>query len=166
LDPEQGAYVISVETPVPLDLVLLHAAIHIDFLESDDEDDPYSESTNPPGSHQATSCVTSLSPENGGGVCATYRFESGATRLRLRARTTEGDYGDVRMTVVAKIPPKKSAQQVIHFSMKPLSLHHRVHALPRNLQARPMNALVLRGNFTMQVIHDWLAMCLPDVPPR
>ncbi|CBN79191.1 Bardet-Biedl syndrome protein 7 [Ectocarpus siliculosus] len=155
LDPEQGAYVISVETPVPLDLVLLHAAIHMDFLESDDEDDR----------GQATSCVTSLSPENGGGVCATYRFESGATRLRLRARTTEGDYGDVRMTVVAKIPPKKSAQ-VIHFSMKPLSLHHRVHAMPRNLQARPMNALVLRGNFTMQVIHDWLAMCLPDVPPR
>lgn len=27
------------ETPVPLDLVLLHAAIHMDFLESDDEDD-------------------------------------------------------------------------------------------------------------------------------
>ncbi|CAM9371775.1 unnamed protein product [Ectocarpus sp. 13 AM-2016] len=159
LDPEQGAYVISVETPVPLDLVLLHAAIHMDFLESDDEDDRGQESG-------ATSCVTSLSPENGGGVCATYRFESGATRLRLRARTTEGDYGDVRMTVVAKIPPKKSAQQVIHFSMKPLSLHHRVHAMPRNLQARPMNALVLRGNFTMQVIHDWLAMCLPDVPPR
>lgn len=54
--------------------------------------------------------MTSLSPENGGGVCATYRFEGGATRLRLRARTTEGDYGDVCMTVVAKIPPKKSAQ--------------------------------------------------------
>lgn len=43
-------------------------------------------------------------------MCATYRFEGGATRLRVRARTTEGDYGDVRLTVVAKIPPKKSAQ--------------------------------------------------------
>lgn len=56
------------------------------------------------------SCVTSLSPENGGGVCATYRFEGGATKLRIMARTTEGDYGDVSLTVVAKIPPKKSAQ--------------------------------------------------------
>lgn len=37
LDPEQGAYVISVETPVPLDLVLLHSAVHMDFLESDDD---------------------------------------------------------------------------------------------------------------------------------
>lgn len=61
-------------------------------------------------SHQVTSCVTSLRPENGGGVCATYRFEGGATRLRVRARTTEGDYGDVRLTVVAEIPHKKSAQ--------------------------------------------------------
>ena len=59
---------------------------------------------------QTISSVTPLSPENGGGVCATYRFEGGATKLRVRARTTEGDYGDVRLTVVAKIPPKKSAQ--------------------------------------------------------
>ncbi len=43
-------------------------------------------------------------------MCATYRFEGGATRLRIKARTTEGDYGDVRLTVVAKISPKKSAQ--------------------------------------------------------
>lgn len=43
-------------------------------------------------------------------MCATYRFEGGATRLTVRARTTEGDYGDVRLTVVARIPPKKSAQ--------------------------------------------------------
>lgn len=43
-------------------------------------------------------------------MCATYRFEGGTTRLRIKARTTEGDYGDVRLTVVAKISPKKSAQ--------------------------------------------------------
>ncbi|CAM9658675.1 unnamed protein product, partial [Pylaiella littoralis] len=154
LDPEQGAYVIRVETPVPLDLVLLHSAVHMDFLESDDD---------------TTSCVTLLSPENGGGVCAAYRFEGGATRLRVTVRTTEGDYGDVRLTVVAKIPPKKSAQlryPVIHFSMKPLSLHHRIHEMSPDLQARPMNSLVLRGSFAMQVVHDWLAMCLPDMPPR
>lgn len=39
LDPEQGGYVISVETPVPLDLVLLHSQVHMDLLESSDEDD-------------------------------------------------------------------------------------------------------------------------------
>lgn len=39
LDHEQGAYVISVETPVPLDLVLLHSAVHIDLLESDEENE-------------------------------------------------------------------------------------------------------------------------------
>eukprot|EP00903_Cladosiphon_okamuranus_P008387 g8063.t1 len=155
LDHEQGAYVISVETPVPLDLVLLHSAVHIDLLETDEENEV----------GQATSCVKYLSHENGGGVCATYRFEGDATRLRVKARTTEGDYGDVRLTVVAKIPPKKSAQVII-FSMKPLSLHRRIHKTNVAVHARPMNALVLRGSFTMQVVHDWLAMCLPDVPPR
>ena len=50
--------------------------------------------------------------------------------------------------------------------MKPLSLHRRIHKLKTAVHARPMNALVLRGSFTMQVVHDWLAMCLPDVPPR
>ncbi|CAM9764264.1 unnamed protein product [Scytosiphon promiscuus] len=163
LDPGQGAYVINVETPVPLDLVMLHSAVHMDLLESEEDDDRGQASTN--GTQAATSCVTSLSPANGGGLCATYRFEGGATRLRLTARTTEGDYGDVRLTVVAKTPPKKSAQ-VIHFSMKPLSLHHRVHEMHPDLKARPVNALVLRGSFTMQVVHDWLATCLPDVPPR
>ncbi|CAM9337349.1 unnamed protein product, partial [Hapterophycus canaliculatus] len=163
LDPDQGAYVISVETPVPLDLVMLHSAVHMDFLESD-EDDDHGQASTITRIH-ATSCVTSLSPANGGGRCATYRFEGGATRLRLRARTTEGDYGDVRLTVVAKTPPTKSAQ-VIHFSMKPLSLHHRVHNMHPDLKARPVNSLVLRGSFTMQVVHDWLATCLPDVPPR
>lgn len=57
-------------------------------------------------------------------------------------------------------------QQVINFSMKPLSLHRRIHKVDPDMHARPMNALVLRGSFTMQVVHDWLAMCLPDVPPR
>lgn len=59
---------------------------------------------------QAISSVSSLSLEDGGGICATYRCEGGVRRLRIRARTTEGDYGDVRLTVVAKTPPKKSAQ--------------------------------------------------------
>lgn len=54
--------------------------------------------------------MKSLSPEDGGGICVIYRFDGEATRLRVRARTTEGDYGDIRLTVVANIPPRKSAQ--------------------------------------------------------
>lgn len=50
--------------------------------------------------------------------------------------------------------------------MKPLSLHHRAHEISPDLKTRPMNALVLRGSFAMQVVHDWLAMCLPEMPPR
>lgn len=67
----------------------------------------------------------------------------------------------------AVLPTECIAVQVINFSMKPLSLHHRVHNMePERLSGRPVNSLVLRGSFTMQVMHDWLAACLPDVPPR
>ncbi len=69
-------------------------------------------------------------------------------------------------TLRASTPINGHGRQVIHFSVKPLSLHHRVHMIHPEMQTRPMNALVLRGSFTMQVFHDWLAMCLPDVPPR
>jgi hypothetical protein len=44
----------------------------------------------------------------------------------IRARTTEGDSGDVTLTIVNKSAPQKSAQ-VIKFKIRPLSLHNRVH---------------------------------------
>jgi hypothetical protein len=44
----------------------------------------------------------------------------------IRARTTEGDSGDVTLTIVNKSVPQKSAQ-VIKFKIRPLSLHDRVH---------------------------------------
>lgn len=68
-----------------------------------------------PNISQAISNVTPLSPEHGGGVCATYRCDDGTTKLKIKARTTEGDYGDIRLTVVAKTPPKKSAQVCARF---------------------------------------------------
>jgi hypothetical protein len=55
-------------------------------------------------------------------------------KLVIRARTTEGDHGDVTLTVVNKSVPRKNAQ-VIKFKIRPLSLHNRVHdddtALPK-----------------------------------
>jgi hypothetical protein len=44
----------------------------------------------------------------------------------IRARTTEGDSGDVSLTIVNKSAPQKSTQ-VIKFKIRPLSLHDRVH---------------------------------------
>lgn len=39
LDREQAAYVISVETPVPLHLVLLYSHLHMDLLDSSDDEE-------------------------------------------------------------------------------------------------------------------------------
>jgi hypothetical protein len=36
----------------------------------------------------------------------------------------EGQFGDIQAIVVAKVSPAKSAQ-IVKFSVKPLSLHHR-----------------------------------------
>lgn len=64
----------------------------------------------PSNATQVICSVNQLSPEHGGGICATYRCDGGTTKLTIKARTTEGDYGDVRLTIVANTPPKKSAQ--------------------------------------------------------
>lgn len=66
------------------------------------------------------------------------------------------------------LPSRVPPEQVIRFSVKPLSLHRRLHttALPQEYSRRRMNSLALSGTFTAQAIHDWLAACLPEVPHR
>ncbi|CAM9128537.1 unnamed protein product, partial [Choristocarpus tenellus] len=154
LDPFEAAYRISIEIPVPLDIVLLHSNVFMDLIDTSEED-----------MGQAICSITSLSPEGGDGICATYRCQEAMTRLMIKTRTTEGDYGDICLTVVAKTPSNKTAQ-VIHFPVKPLSLHHRLNSPDESMPDRPMNVLKLRGSFSMAVMHDWIGMCLPDLPPR
>ena len=57
-------------------------------------------------------------------LLATYRCQESVSRLEIAARTVEGQYGDVQMTVIANVSPGKTGQ-IVKFAIKPLSLHFR-----------------------------------------
>lgn len=79
----------------------------------------------------------------------------------MSVRTTEGEYGDLVATVVAKMVPKSA--QTIRLKIKPLSLHHRVNELTPEEEARPRNSLTLTGSFSASLMHEWITSCLPEV---
>lgn len=57
-------------------------------------------------------------------LLATYRCQESVNRLEIAARTVEGQYGDVQVTVIANVTPGKTAQ-IVKFTIRPLSLHYR-----------------------------------------
>ena len=63
--------------------------------------------------------------QSGNALLATYRCQANTTRLEIKIRTIEGQYG----TLLAYIPPRLQPKccQVQQYQIKPLSLHMRTH---------------------------------------
>ena len=63
--------------------------------------------------------------------------------MSITLRSTEGDYGDLLVTVVTAAVPK--AAKVVKFPLKPLSLHCRVHKFSTEEEERPRNRVRFVG---------------------
>ncbi|KAF1329850.1 hypothetical protein FI667_g5565, partial [Globisporangium splendens] len=150
LNPALGAYDVSIEIPVNIQAVVLHSAVPIDLLENEKNHAIVSKS--PPD------------PANNTHFLATYRCLEQTHRLEFSIRTIEGQYGDIEVTVITDVQPK--ATQCVKFYVKPLSLHHRVNEVDESALKMPTNTLQFSGPFTLVQIHDWVSMCLPEVPGR
>lgn len=150
LNPALGAYDVSIEIPVNIQSVILHSAVPIDLLENDKNHAIVSKSPPDPAANTH--------------FLATYRCLEQTHRLEFNIRTIEGQYGDIEATVVTDAQPK--AAQSIRFFVKPLSLHHRVTEVAESELKQPTNTLQFTGAFTLVQIHEWVAMCLPEVPGR
>ncbi len=157
LDAERACYQISLELPVPIDLVHLRSSSSLDLLEDGAD---------------ATAVVSTCEPDTRHDIqgkpptklLATFRCQDDQHALRFCVRTVEGEPGDLRCVVVARGQPKIG--RVVDFRVPALSLHRRVHELTADQLARPKNILTLEGTFTSQNAHDWLRSCLPECPPR
>lgn len=90
---------------------------------------------------------------------ATYRCQVNTTRLDLKIRTIEGQYGTLLTYVTPNVQPK--CCQLRSYKIKPLSLHSRIHAIDAK---RPYNRLAFKGGFSFAEIHAWIEFCLPEVP--
>lgn len=147
LDPDEAAYQITVEIPMPIDIVCLQSSVPVDLLDVD--------------SNQAIVSVSPPNMENGNTLLATYRCQEEVNRLEMRVRTVEGQYGELKVIVVAKMVPKTA--QLVTLDIKPLSLHHRLHSLE---DERAVNSLRFTGSFSLNQMHEWVCLCLPEVPAR
>jgi len=149
LNQDQAAYVLTIEIQSPMDLIILRSPVVLDLVDS-----------------EIGNSVVSITPQHllstgggqggsGGGVAAgggsesqhkfvcAFRCQSQERRMSITLRSTEGDYGDLLVTVVTAAVPK--AAKVVKFPLKPLSLHCRVHKFSTEEEERPRNRVRFVG---------------------
>uniref|UniRef100_W5L0U3 Bardet-Biedl syndrome 7 protein homolog n=1 Tax=Astyanax mexicanus TaxID=7994 RepID=W5L0U3_ASTMX len=145
---DDASYSLTLEVQTAIDNLLLQSDVPIDLLDVD-----------------KNSAVVSFSEcdsePNGNFLLATYRCQANTTRLELKVRSIEGQYGTLQAYVTPRLQPKTC--QVRQYQIKPLSLHQRTHNID---QDRPMNTLRLVGQFSFAEIHSWVVFCLPEVPEK
>ncbi|KAG7328903.1 hypothetical protein KOW79_007077 [Hemibagrus wyckioides] len=145
---EDASYSLTLEVQTAIDNLLLQSDVPIDLLDVD-----------------KNSAVVSFSEcdsePNGNFLLATYRCQANTTRLELKVRSIEGQYGTLQAYVTPRLQPKTC--QVRQYQIKPLSLHQRTHSIDHS---RPMNTLRLVGQFSFAEIHSWVVFCLPEVPEK
>uniref|UniRef100_A0A668AYR9 Bardet-Biedl syndrome 7 n=1 Tax=Myripristis murdjan TaxID=586833 RepID=A0A668AYR9_9TELE len=145
---DDASYSLTLEVQTAIDNLLLQSDVPIDLLDVD-----------------KNSAVVSFSEcdsePNGNFLLATYRCQANTTRLELKVRSIEGQYGTLQAYITPRLQPKTC--QVRQYQIKPLSLHQRTHSID---QDRPMNRLSLVGQFSFAEIHSWVVFCLPEVPEK
>ncbi|XP_030643563.1 BBSome complex member BBS7 [Chanos chanos] len=145
---DDASYSLTLEVQTAIDNLLLQSDVPIDLLDVD-----------------KNSAVVSFSEcdsePNGNFLLATYRCQANTTRLELKVRSIEGQYGTLQAYITPRLQPKTC--QVRQYQIKPLSLHQRTHTID---QDRPMNTLSLVGQFSFAEIHSWVVFCLPEVPEK
>lgn len=149
LVPEEAVYHLSFELPVPIDLVLLQSSTPLKLLDSNH-------------TNQQHGIVVSTGVPSAPGKFsqAVYRCTEQSKRIDVRLRTIEGEFGQLKVTVVANVQPK-FAQQVV-LEIKPLSLHSRIPS-PSGVELK-LSSLQVSGVFSLNQVHDWISALLPDVP--
>lgn len=145
LNSEEACYFLTIESDAPLELVSLRADVDVDLLD-----------------HDGTGAILSRSkgdPMNP--LLATYRMQEPGSRFQVRLRMVEGLHGTISCFVLPQTKPKTA--HLVTLPVKPLSLHEKVTEVPPDV---PMNELKLTGPFTVAEMHQWLVLCLNELPSR
>ncbi|XP_070273011.1 BBSome complex member BBS7 [Myotis yumanensis] len=148
LNKDDASYSLILEVQTAIDNVLVQSDVPIDLLDVD--------------KNSAVVSFSSCDAESSDNfLLATYRCQANTTRLELKIRSIEGQYGTLQAYVTPRIQPRTC--QVRQYLIKPLSLHQRSHCIDRD---RPMNTLTLTGQFSFAEVHSWVVFCLPEVPEK
>jgi len=144
LNSEEACYVLTVESQAPLEMISLRADVDVDLLDFDGMGAILSRSKGDPASP----------------LLATYRMQDPGSRFQIKLRTVEGLSGSISCFVLPQTNPKIA--HLVNLPVKPLSLHEKV-TMP---VSGPMNELKLSGQFTVVDMHQWLALCVNELPSR
>lgn len=145
LNSDEACYVLTIEAQCPLELVCLRADVEVDLLD-----------------HDGTIAILSKSkgdPDNP--LLATYRMQESGSRFQVKLRTVEGLSGNISCFVLPQTNPKTA--HLVNLGVKPLSLHEKLTKPPKEY---PMSELKLSGPFSVMDMHQWLGMCLNELPSR
>eukprot|EP01035_Chromulina_nebulosa_P016891 gene16891-22379_t len=159
LDTSLAAYVLTIELQNPVDIVIIRSPVYLDFLET--------------GTSLISITPPELMLESNDNEEGSYKFvasfrgqTSDLKRINITIRSTEGEFGDLLVTVVSVISTNTKAAKVLRFPLKPLSLHVKCHLLTDEQLARPRNSIKFTGQLPMLTLHEWVQSLLPDIPPR
>ncbi|GFQ74386.1 bardet-Biedl syndrome 7 protein homolog [Trichonephila clavata] len=148
LNHEDASYLLTLEVQTAIDNVLIQSDVPVDLLDSE--------------RNSAVVSYSTCDPESDGNfLLATYRCQANTTRLEVKIRSIEGQYGTLQAYITPRLQPK--CCQIRQYQIKPLSLHCRTHTFNEN---KPLNTLTLRGAFALAEIHSWIVFCMPEVPER
>jgi len=145
LNSDEACYVLTVESQTALEMISLRADVDVDLLDFDGTGAILSRSKGDP-----------VNP-----LLATYRMQEPGSRFQIRLRTFEGTYGNLSCFVLPQTSPKTA--HLVTLSVKPLSLHEKITEAPPDI---PMHELRLTGPFTVMDMHQWLTLCVNELPSR
>ena len=142
-----ASYVLMLEVEVAVDVVFIHCDISLDLIDCE----------------RNSAIISFNDPEKSDSneILATFRCQANTTRLEIRLRPVEGQHGTLSVYVISRITPKSC--QTRSYSIQPLSLHKRQYS---NTQIEFANSLALSGSFGLNDAHNWLRMCIPEIPEK
>ncbi|CAG0915803.1 unnamed protein product [Notodromas monacha] len=161
LNREEASYVVSLEVQTPIDIILLQSDIPVDLLDFEKNSAVVSFSKCDPDPADASATEKERLSGIRNHLLATYRCQANTTRLEVKIRTIEGQYGTLQAYIIPRVQPKSCVVRA--FPIKPLSLHTRTKEFDNN---RPFSVLILKGNFSFAEVHSWVFSCLPEIPER
>ncbi|CAD5220021.1 unnamed protein product [Bursaphelenchus xylophilus] len=147
LNKDLACYTLTIELAVPIEYVFLQSDVNVELMDVE--------------KNSAVISVTPPDPQNGNQLLAVYRCQADITRMEMRIRSIEGQFGTLKMYIVPRLQLKTC--QLRSYPIKPLALHERVHHFD---ETRPLNVLTFTGNFSINEAHSWLVTCVSQIPER
>lgn len=88
-------------------------------------------------------------------------MQEAGSRFQVKLRSVEGLNGNICCFVLPQTSPKTA--HMITLAVKPLALHEKIPEVASDV---PMNELKLTGSFTVMDMHQWLSLCVNELPSR